>query len=169
MLLVRHHHHTKQEVSPPAVVSEQSRPYMCANVTFTQIKHLDENWNSDQERMAIIFSLPWALLVWSYVVSCPSTLILPICTGLLLLPQVPQQDGNIFYRIVELLFRHFEPLEMNNCRPDVGHRGPHLAVLRTTWGSRNAWKVWLDGFIPSFVRVLPYDRTSRGLDGAGNG
>jgi hypothetical protein len=71
MFLVRHNR-TKQDASPSEAVSEQSHPtYMPADATFAQIKYLDQNCGVfDLEPMAIIFSLPWALLMWSYVVSC---------------------------------------------------------------------------------------------------
>ena len=36
------------------------------------------------EPMAIIFSLPWALLMWSYVISSFRTLVSPVFTQLLL-------------------------------------------------------------------------------------
>jgi hypothetical protein len=69
MFLVRHNR-TKQEASPSEAVSEQS-PYMRADATFAQIAYLDQYFGSlGIETMAIIFSLPWALLMWSYAVSC---------------------------------------------------------------------------------------------------
>ena len=47
---------------------------MCARVTLWQSTYLYQNChrNSGLEPMAIIFSLPWALLMWSYVISCLS-------------------------------------------------------------------------------------------------
>ena len=72
MFLVRHNR-TKQEASPSEAVSEQFAHFMCADatVTFAQIRYLDQNCGLfGLEPMAIIFSLPWALLMWSYVISC---------------------------------------------------------------------------------------------------
>jgi hypothetical protein len=43
----------------------------------------------------------------------------------------PQQDGNILRRIVVLLFRHIEPLDTNDCRPDVGPRSGHHYTVPT--------------------------------------
>jgi len=69
MFLVRHNR-TKQEASASEAVSEQSS-YMCVDVTFVQFEYLDQSCKTmaGLEPMAIVFSLPWALLMWSYVVS----------------------------------------------------------------------------------------------------
>jgi hypothetical protein len=36
-----------------------------------------------------------------------------------------------------------------------------MLCLRTAWGSSNAWRVWLDGFLPSVIAALPYNRAFR--------
>jgi hypothetical protein len=103
---------------------------MCADTTFAQILYLDQYLGLlGLEPMAIIFSLPWALLMWSYVVSSPvsRTLILPICMEILL----PRQDGNILHRVVVLLFRHLKPLDTNHCRRDVCPRGGYHCDVPT--------------------------------------
>ena len=33
-----------------------------------------------------------------------------------------------------------------------------MLCLQTAWGSSTAWKVWLDGFLPSLVGALQYMR-----------
>ena len=70
LLLVRHNR-SKQTEDPAGAVSGQSH-FTCAKVTLGQADYLYKK--SDRvfglEPMAIIFSLPWALLMWSYVISC---------------------------------------------------------------------------------------------------
>ena len=45
-------------------------PYMCADLSFGQATYLSQSSQRifGLEAMAIIFSLPWALLLWSYVI-----------------------------------------------------------------------------------------------------
>jgi hypothetical protein len=69
-LLLARHNRTKQEASPSDAVSERTvAPNICADATFAQHIYLEENCRKffGLEPMAIIFSLPWALLMWSYV------------------------------------------------------------------------------------------------------
>ena len=70
LLLVRHNR-TKQKEDPAGAVSGLSR-LMCAEVTLWQSTYLYQNSHRifGLEPMAIIFSLPWALLMWSYVIFC---------------------------------------------------------------------------------------------------
>jgi hypothetical protein len=37
-----------------------------------------------------------------------------------------------------------------------------ILCLWIAWGSSNAWTVWLDGILPSFVPAPPYDRIFHG-------
>jgi len=59
---------------------------MWADMTFAQMRYLKERCGEmfGLEPMAIIFSLPWALLMWSYVISSFRTLVSPVFTQLLL-------------------------------------------------------------------------------------
>ena len=87
------------------------------------------------EPMAIIFSLPWALLMWSYVISSFRTLLYQY---LLNCSSPPEQVGDIFRRAVALWIRCLEQLDANNCRCDVGPRGcPHR---RVHLGHLGVWK-----------------------------
>jgi hypothetical protein len=71
LLLVRHNR-TRQEASPSEAVSEQLH-VTCVWVTFAQASYLDQNCRKifGLEPMAIVYSLPWALLMWSYAISLP--------------------------------------------------------------------------------------------------
>ena len=70
LLLVRHNR-PKQEADPSEAVSDLSHPYFCGDLRSAQATYLDQNSRTPLglEPMAIIFSLPWALLMWSYVIS----------------------------------------------------------------------------------------------------
>jgi|SRR5712672_189252 len=67
---------TKQEADPSEAVSKQSHLTLFADVTLGQSTYLHDNSRKmfGLEPMAIIFSLPWAFLMLSYVIfpSCKS-------------------------------------------------------------------------------------------------
>jgi hypothetical protein len=54
-------------------------PYMCADLRFGQWEYLNRSSRRvfGLEAMAIVFSLPWALLLWSYVISLLKLLLSP--------------------------------------------------------------------------------------------
>jgi hypothetical protein len=69
-LLLARFNRTKQDADPSEAVSKQSHLNLCADVTLGQSTYLHKNSRKrfGLEPMAIIFSLPWAFLMWSYVV-----------------------------------------------------------------------------------------------------
>ena len=74
-LLLISHNRSRPKEDPAGAVSGQSRlicVVMCAEVTQWQSTYLYQNAHTTfgLEPMAIVFSLPWALLMWSYVISC---------------------------------------------------------------------------------------------------
>ena len=75
-LLLMRHNRTKQDADPREAVSEQLHFYSL-RLTVGQWEYLSHNSHRyiGLEMMAIVFSLPWALLMWSYVISYISTLL----------------------------------------------------------------------------------------------
>jgi hypothetical protein len=79
--------------------------------------------------MAIVYSLPWALVMWSYVVRC-----LPRCTFQLIFTEFSPswrggQDGVIFHCTVVVMLHYLEHLDTNLRCSHHGHGGlPHCVV-----------------------------------------
>jgi hypothetical protein len=125
---------------------------MCADATFMQIAYLDQYIRLfGLETTAIIFSLPWAMLMWSYVVSVSRTLSLPINRI------SPSPDRMITFSVALLCFS----LVVSNpwTRIIVGVTSGLVATLtvlslRIAWGSGSAWSVWVDGLLPSLIGPL---------------
>jgi hypothetical protein len=68
LLLIRHHRR-KQEEDLSSAVSQINYDLYAKVQTFNQVQYLRQNDNRHfgLEPMAIVFSLPWALLMWAYV------------------------------------------------------------------------------------------------------
>ena len=98
--------------------------------------------------MAIVFSLPWALLMWSCVKSCSPTFflwktdtpdsMLMFYTGLLCYCwSIPKQGSRIAIALVSgVLFAFL------------------WACVWTIWESSDKWAVWLDGLPSPIARAL---------------
>jgi hypothetical protein len=74
--------------------------YMCADLSFGQWEYLDRSSQRvfGLEAMAIIFSLPWALLLWSYVISLLKLLLSPH------LRNISARDRMVTFSVALLLF-----------------------------------------------------------------
>jgi hypothetical protein len=69
--------------------------------------------------MAIIFSLPWALLMWAYV--CRFRW--PFFELISLTFESVRQDGDVFRRAAARMFRHLEPVDTDLYCGDISHGG----------------------------------------------
>jgi len=130
---------------------------MGADVTFSQMTYLDERCGKmfGLEPTAIIFSLPWALLMWSYVISAFWEFTL---TGIYACS--PPPNRLVTFSVALLLFGFV--VSNNWTRIIVAVTSAPVVALTVgciwaTWESGNDRGVWLDGFQPSIVRALQFE------------
>ena len=131
LLLVRRDR-TKQKEDLTSAVSGQSH-LMCLLVTLGQATYLYENSHKifGLEPTAILFSLPWALLMWSYVVSCLSRR----CTRFMYMKIYCLERMVIFF--IALLLFSFSVSDVSTMLFVV-----IMSVLVATLIASNIWITW---------------------------
>jgi len=99
---------TKRNEDPLGMVSRTVTTDICSEVIFGQLSYLPENSHKffGLEPIAILYCLPWALLMWSYVFSCLSRR-RTLLNAMESLPLV--QDGDVFHCSIAFLFHYFKP------------------------------------------------------------
>jgi hypothetical protein len=139
---------------------------MWADVTFAQMSYLDGMCGEmfGLELVAIIFSLPWALLMWSYVISSFENFTF---TGIYSIAP-PRPNRLVTFSVALLLFGFV--ISNNWTRIIVAVTSAPLVSLtvvciRTIWETSDDGEVWWDGFQSSLLRALQFGRRTSSVLG----